>query len=192
MKNLNIQNVVELYNNDIKCTIYDNYFYYYFKCDQEGEYELTLKFTTNLIDCERLFSECKNLISIDLSSFNPQEIITMKSMFLNCKNLKSINFSDFDSAKLTDMSQIFKGCINLQEINLSFLNSMNIQNMSEMFSQCGIKYLAFPDLLSINLQNIRGMFSNCPNLKSVDFSSFNTEKVTDMSNLFEGCENLEN
>ena len=195
MKNLNIQNVVELYNNDIKCTIYDDdddYFYYYFKCDQEGEYELTLKFTTNLIDCEGLFSECKNLISIDLSSFNPQEIITMKSMFLNCKNLKSINFSDFDSAKLTDMSQIFKGCINLQEINLSFLNSMNIQNMSEMFSQCGIKYLAFPDLLSINLQNIRGMFSNCPNLKSVDFSSFNTEKVTDMSNLFEGCENLEN
>ena len=36
------------------------------------------------------------------------------------------------------------------------------------------------------------MFSFCPNLEKVDFNSFNTENVEDMSYLFEGCKKLEN
>ena len=35
------------------------------------------------------------------------------------------------------------------------------------------------------------MFQFCDNLKSVDFSSFNTSNVTDMRRVFWGCENLE-
>ena len=59
--------------------------------------------------------------------------------------------------------------------------------MSEMFSHCGIKYIKFSSLNSINLKTMRGMFNFCPNLRNVDFSSFETKNVKDMSYLFEEC-----
>ncbi|MBQ3657991.1 MAG: BspA family leucine-rich repeat surface protein [Bacteroidales bacterium] len=42
-----------------------------------------------------------------------------------------------------------------------------------------------------DLEYMNSMFQFCDNLKSVDFSGFNTAKVTDMTRVFWGCENLE-
>ena len=42
-----------------------------------------------------------------------------------------------------------------------------------------------------DLEYMNEMFQFCDNLKSVDLSSFNTAKVTDMTRLFWGCNNLE-
>ena len=191
MKNINIENCIELYCNGFKINIINEYFDYYFFCKKEGIYKIILKFNIKMTDCEKLFAEYKNLISIDLSSFYAQEIYTMESMFLNCENLKSVNFSNFDSGKLTSMKEMFKGCINLEEIKFSSLNATNITDMSEMFCNCGLKYIQFPHINSKKLVNMEGMFSDCKNLKNVDFSSFKTENVNNMSNLFKGCQNLE-
>ena len=191
MKNIGIENCIELYCNGFKINIINKYFYYYFFCKKEGIYKIILKFNIKMTDCEKLFAEYKNLISIDLSSFYAQEIYTMESMFLNCENLKSVNFSNFDSGKLTSMKEMFKGCINLEEIKFSSLNATNITDMSEMFCNCGLKYIQFPHINSKKLVNMEGMFSDCKNLKNVDFSSFITENVNNMSNLFKGCQNLE-
>ena len=35
-----------------------------------------------------------------------------------------------------------------------------------------------------------GMFSRCTKLTSLDLSSWNTEKVTNMTGMFAGCKNL--
>ena len=191
MKNIGIENCIELYYNGFKINIINEYFDYYFFCKKEGIYKIILKFNIKMTDCEKLFAEYKNLISIDLSSFYAQEIYTMESMFLNCENLKSVNFSNFDSGKLTSMKEMFKGCINLEEIKFSSLNAINITDMSEMFCNCGLKYIQFPHINSKKLVNMEGMFSDCKNLKNVDFSSFITENVNNMSNLFKGCQNLE-
>ena len=191
MKNIGIENCIELYCNGFKINIINEYFYYYFFCKKEGIYKIILKFNIKMTNCEKLFAEYKNLISIDLSSFYAQEIYTMESMFLNCENLKSVNFSNFDSGKLTSMKEMFKGCINLEEIKFSSLNAINITDMSEMFCNCGLKYIQFPHINSKKLVNMEGMFSDCKNLKNVDFSSFITENVNNMSNLFKGCQNLE-
>ena len=37
---------------------------------------------------------------------------------------------------------------------------------------------------------MKGMFEECKNLKNLDLSFFNTKKVTDMSFMFNQCNNL--
>ena len=36
------------------------------------------------------------------------------------------------------------------------------------------------------------MFSRCESLTNIDLSNFNTQNVTDMSDMFWGCESLKN
>ena len=55
-----------------------------------------------------MFSNCRNLQSIDLSSFNTQNVTNMSYMFHNCKNLQSIDLSSFNT-----------------KINLYFVNYCN-------------------------------------------------------------------
>ena len=42
-----------------------------------------------------MFFECKNLIDINLSNFNTQNVTNMYSMFYRCESLKNINLSNF-------------------------------------------------------------------------------------------------
>ena len=37
---------------------------------------------------ESLFEDCKNIINLDLSSFNTQNVTSLEKMFKNCENLK--------------------------------------------------------------------------------------------------------
>ena len=39
---------------------------------------------------------------------------------------------------------------------------------------------------------MNSMFSNCYSLNSINLSNFNTNKVTDMSSMFDGCKSLKN
>ena len=61
-----------------------------------------------------------------------------------------------------------------------------------MFAGC--KSLTSIDLSSLNtgkLTDMGQMFLDCSNLTSIDLSTFNTAGVTDMSNLFSGCSSLQ-
>ena len=40
-------------------------------------------------------------------------------MFCDCSSLKSIDLSSFNTNNVTDMSHMFDGCSNLKSINLS-------------------------------------------------------------------------
>ena len=159
---------------------------------EKGKYNIIFKFKCYMKNCSGLFSNCKNLIHIDLTKFDPRDITDMTKIFYKCTNLKSVNFSNFNSSNLTNMSQMFYGCINLDDIKFSSFNVINVTDMSEMFSHCGIKYVKLSSLNSKNLKTMRQMFSSCPNLRNVNFSFLETQNVTDMSYLFEKCKNLEN
>ena len=55
----------ELYINDEKKE-YQNYFI----PQNEGNYNIKLKFFENIKDCSFMFAECKNIINIDFTRFN--------------------------------------------------------------------------------------------------------------------------
>ena len=84
LKELNETNV-ELFINDKKYK-----YQKYFIPDKDGEYNILLKFNILIKDCSFMFYKCSNLINIDLSSFNTQNVTNMSMIFEECSNLKKV------------------------------------------------------------------------------------------------------
>jgi len=54
-----------------------------------------------------MFYNCKNIINIDLSNLNTNNIINMDRMFCRCENLIYLNLSNFETKNVTNMSLYF-------------------------------------------------------------------------------------
>ena len=66
-----------------------------------------------------MFSDCRNLYSLDLSSFDTSKVNEMSYMFSNCSNLRFLNLSNFSSKNLKDIKEMFEGCTSLLYLDLS-------------------------------------------------------------------------
>ena len=115
---------------------------------------------------QKMFYNCKNLSSLDLSNFNTEKVTDMNKMFYNCNKLSSLDLSNFNTEKVTNMSGMFYNCNKLSSLDLSNFNTEKVTNMS-------------------------GMFFGCSALTTIYASdNFKTDKVTVGSNMFGGCTNL--
>ena len=160
---------------------------------EKGIYQIKLIINKVITDCNHLFCDCSNIISIDLSSLDTKQVTNMYGMFIGCKKLKNINFTNFDTKKVTNMKCMFSGCNNLDEINLSSFNTENVENMNSMFYDCHIlEKIIFPSSFSTKNVNIMSqMFLNCKKLKSLDLSSFDFQNVFNFREMFSRCKALE-
>ena len=82
----------------------------YFIPERSGIYNIKIKFNINLTNCSYMFSECENILDIDLNSFNTDYVTNMKAMFLKCTNIKAINLFSFNTKNVLDMSNMFQDC----------------------------------------------------------------------------------
>jgi len=86
------------------------------------------------------------------------------------------------------MKGMFEFCENLTSIDLS--SSLNAKNLKSIDMSNPDKQLKDINISTFNtekVKNMSGMFYNCTNLKSITFSSaFNTKSVTDMTCMFSG------
>ena len=189
----------------------------YFIPKKSGIYLVKLIFKNKLYNCAYMFCQSKNIIDIDFSKFNTENVTNMSYMFHNCSSLKTLILTSFKTKNVTNMRNMFKccslltslnlqsfntenvismtdmfcGCSSLTSINLSSFNTQKVTDMGEMFCRC--KSLSILDLRSFNTQNVIGMswmFHYCSSLTAVNLSSFNTQKVTDMSEMFYECKSL--
>jgi len=142
--------------NEIECEYYFN---------QTDNY-VELIWDDNINYCQYMFSECEEIIEIDLSNFNTSQVTEMESMFYGCSSLTSINLSNLDTSQVEDMESMFDGCSSLTSLDLSYFDTSQVMYMTYMFCDCLL-------LTSLNLSN------------------FNTEKVISINNMFYGCINLE-
>ena len=101
----------------------------------------------------------KNILEIDLSSFDTSQVTDMSSMFQGMSNLTTLDLSNFDTSKVTNMSQMFLGIFKLTTLDLSNFDTSKVTNMRYMF------YYMF-------------------DLTTLDLSNFDTSKVTDMYGMF--------
>ena len=72
----------------------------YHKFKEKGEYIIKLNLNILLKDCKYMFSYCKNIINLDLSSFINKNVTDMCGMFANCNNLNNLDLSSFDTKKI--------------------------------------------------------------------------------------------
>ena len=149
--------------------------------------------TSNVTDMYEMFSNCRSLASLNLSSFNTSNVTEMAHMFLNCSSINNLNLSNFNTSNVTSMFLMFDGCSNLIDLNLSNFNTCNLTDMSSMFSGCSsLTRLNLSSFNTINVTHMTSMFNGCSSMTSLDLSNFKTSNVTDMSFMFYGCSNLTN
>ena len=145
----------------------------------------------NITDIKGMFQSCRNLTSLDVSSFDTSNVTDMGYMFQSCRNLTSLDLSGWDTSNVTDMGSMFNGCSGLTSLDVSNFNTSNVTDMNEMFYGCsGLTSLDVSNFDTSKVTNIRYMFGKCTHLTSLTLSNFNTSKVTDMYGMFSNCSGL--
>ena len=151
----------------------------------------TFKFKKLLHNASFMFSGCRDLISVDLSSFNTSKVTNMCYMFRECQNLKKINFSSFNTSKVVNMQGMFYFCRSLKSLDLSSFKTNKVTDMSEMFFSCqSLESINLSSFRVKNVINMSSMFRSCGELTSLDLSNFNTCSALNMSYMFSNCANL--
>ena len=96
--------------------------------------------TNNVRIMKTMFYGCRNLTTLDISSFTTSRTdqgIDMESMFDGCQQLSSITFnSNFTGGHVTNMKKMFYNCNALTILDLSSFNTTYVTNMSDMFNEC--------------------------------------------------------
>ena len=160
--------------------------------------EIQLKVINPLINISCMFSDCKQLYSINnISNLNTSKITKMNNLFFGCTSLTFIpDISNWDTSHVENMGDFFSGCSMITSLpDISKWNTSKVTNMSYMFSGCEL--LSFlPDISNwdtSNVINFSYMFYWCKSLSSLpDLSKWDTGNATDMSWMFSDCSNLEN
>ena len=75
--------------------------------------------TENVTIMSCMFTNCKKLKSLDLSSFNTMEVTNMTSMFASCEKLETLDLSSFNTGEVTTMWGMFQSCPSLKTIYVS-------------------------------------------------------------------------
>ena len=158
----------------------------------ELDYELANLDTSNITLMNSMFSNCKNLTSLDVSNFDTSKVTRLDYMFNYCEKLTSLDVSNFDTSNCTAMYDMFERCSNLKTLDLSNYDTSKVDRMNQMFYFCS-------SLISLNLSNFNtsnvttmaSMFSNCANLETMKINSFDTSKVTNLSSTFNNCMKLD-
>ena len=144
--------------------------------------------TSNVTTMAGMFYNCKDITSLDLSTFDTGNVTNMAAMFYGCFNINSLDLSSFDTSKVTNMDWMFQECNHLESLDVTSFNTSRVTSMIYMFGGCAL--LTSLDLSSFDTRNVTDMdfmFWECQRLKSLDLSSFNTSNVERMEQMFSEC-----
>ncbi len=158
-------------------------------------FDLTYLNTSSTTDMAYTFYNCTKVTTLNVSNFDTGAVTNMAHMFRACSMLTSLEgIANFDTADVTSMERMFAGCTEINQLDVSSFDTGKVTTMENMFAACG-------KLIELNISNfdtsevtvIRRMFSGDTALKSLVLSDkFNTAKVKDMTQMFNGCYSLTN
>ena len=155
------------------------------------EIDLSSFDTSQVTNMSYMFYGMSNLTTLNLSNFNTSKVMDMSYMFAYMLNLTALDLSNFDTSQVTNMNSMFAHMSNLMALNLSSFNTSKVTNMDYMFEQMlNITTLNLSNFDTANVTSMKGMFSYVSSLKTLDLSNFNTSKVTDMYSMFYGMSSL--
>ena len=156
---------------------------YAFYASESTSIDLSSFNTDNVKDMGAMFSYT-NFANIDLSTFNTKNAESMYGMFHGAV-AKKIDVSGFDTSKVTDMSWMFSST-SIDNLDLSKFNTSKVTNMYGMFSSTKVKELDLTSFDTSRVSNMQEMFSST-NTSTIDLSSFNISGVKNSQNMFNNC-----
>ncbi len=138
-----------------------------------------------------MFSGCSKLKSVNCSNWNTANVISVYDMFCGCEVLQSMDFSKWDMSRVTNMRGMFYHCYALTSVNASNSTTGNVTNMDYLFDGCrSLKTVIISELSTKSVKDMTRMFFCCESLVSIDVSKFNTANVETMSQMFYNCKSL--
>ena len=155
------------------------------------EIDLSSFDTSKVTNMGRMFFGMSNLIALDLSNFDTSQVTDMRYMFFGMSNLIALDLSNFDTSMVTNMNAMFAGISKLTTLNLSSFDTSYVTDMGRMFS--GMSNLTALDLSNFDtsyVTDMRSMFSSMSSLATLNPSNFDTSKVTNMNGMFYGMRSL--
>lgn len=153
--------------------------------------------TGNVTDMDGMFSHCPLLTDINIENFDTHNVESMCGTFGDI-GMERIDISKWDTGKVKTMSSMFGDSKNLTYVDMGNLNLSSIINFQNMFYNCsslkGVNWentrLRTADLNRGETFKMDYMFDSCSSLESLDLSSWDTSKVTNMEQMFCRCSNL--
>ena len=140
------------------------------------------------------FKELKSLTSISgLENLNTTHVTDMSKMFYNCYNLSSLNLSQFNTGNVEKMNEMFYYCRGLNSLDLSAFNTAKVNNMYRMFYYCFVRTIDLSSFNTANVENMDEMFAGASLVVNIYTSeSFKTDKLTTSKYMFYLCTKLPN
>ena len=100
-------------------------------CESLGFIDININ-TDKVVNMSGMF-KFTNLKSIDLSSFNAENVLDMKEMFYSNQILSSLNLSHFKTSKVITMESMFEKNMRLIILDISNFDTSQVMNMENMF-----------------------------------------------------------
>ena len=164
-------------------------------CKSLTAFQMNVGNAATLTDLEGMFNGCEKLTTINASSINLTNVTSTKEMFSGCKKLRTL--TPGSNAKLdvvTNLEKMFYDCESLTAVPPIHITSDRITTMKAMFASCSnITQVGIASAKTNNLASdgLVDMFLNCKKLTNVVFGNgFVLGNATDLTNMFNGCENL--
>ena len=134
-----------------------------------------------IINMDNAFKGCIYLKEIIMEGWDTSELISMNSAFAFCSNLEEFPFDNMDLSKVKDMSHMLENS-NVHTFKPQKFELSSVETLESMFENCyGLITVKFPKTESPNLLDISSMFKGCDSATTIDISSLQTSKVTNMS-----------
>ena len=160
-------------------------------CKELESIDLSSFNTVNATNMRSMFSQCSALTSLDLSTFTTDNVLYFQDMFSLSGSLKTLRITNFNTSSAVSMNSMFDYCQNLEFVDLSFFDTSNVTDMGFMFNYCvSLKQLDLSNFNTAKVRRMNYMFSNTWNLETINLSSFNVENVTDFRYLLSDSRSL--
>ena len=155
------------------------------------EIDLSSFDTSRVIEMRHMFCGMSNLTTLNLSNFNTSQVMNMGGIFSGMSGLTTLNLSNFDTSKVWGMYYMFNGMSNLTTLDLSNFDTSKVTSMGFMFhGMSSLTTLNLSNFDTSKVTDMESMFEDMANLTILDLSNFNTSNVTNMLSMFEGMSNL--
>lgn len=98
-----------------------------------------------------MFWNCRNLRTVDLSSFSTVNVKDMEGMFKDCGKLYKLDLSSFSTENLSNTSQMFWGCRELLEIKTAGKErfGINAPKHNDIYKMCDLLNPALESLSAL-------------------------------------------
>ena len=147
--------------------------------------------TSKVTNMGYMFYNISNPTTLDISNFDTSQVRSMRSMFSAMYNLTTLDLSHFDTSKVTDMAGMFYSVSTLNTLNLSNFDTSQVTDMNHMFyNMSNLTTLNLSSFDTSKVTNMGYMFAGVSNITTLNLTSFDTSKVTNMGSMFYNMRNL--